>query len=128
MPYPKEIATLILFSTMNYHWLKIKISIPVKFNGFWSYKNIFKQFEPKKLCKKKFSSLEKIKNQTPKFFCYLVNLQKFAYISVIIKFGTIRGPKMHGHIQYLQVLCRNLCLSPCHFLPFKFEVSATGSK
>ena len=34
-------------ATMNYHWLRIKISILIKFNGFWSYKILFKQFEPK---------------------------------------------------------------------------------
>ena len=45
--------------TMNYDLLKSKISILVKINGFWSYKNIFKQFEQKKMCKKIFSHRRK---------------------------------------------------------------------
>ena len=55
---------------MNYHWLKIKISNPVKFNCFWSYKNIFKQFEPKKLCKKNFPHWRKSRIRT-QFFLLL---------------------------------------------------------
>ena len=55
-------------STMNYNWLKIKISNPVKFNCFWSYKNIFKQFEPKKLCKKFFPHWRKSNIRPPNFF------------------------------------------------------------
>ena len=40
----------------------------VKINGFWSYKNIFKQFEPKKMCKKNFPHWRKSKIGTPNFF------------------------------------------------------------
>ena len=61
----------------------MKISIPVEFNGFGSYEDIFKQFEPKKMCKKFFLIGENQKSDSQIFF-FLVDF--FAEVVFFIIF------------------------------------------
>ena len=54
-----SLLLLALLSTMSYSLLNSFFPNLVKINGFWSYKNILKQFEQKKMCKKYFSHWRK---------------------------------------------------------------------
>ena len=120
-----QVIICLTYCTMNYHWLKMKISIPVEFNGFWSYEDIFKQFEPKKMCKKIFLIGENQKSD-PQIFLLLSKSSEVCLYLSDNKVWHHSGTK--NVWAYSVSTYKYLCLSPCHFLPFKFEVSATGSK